>query len=164
MEGNSWLGVALTGSAIINHFLQLYKSICTFSGHTDNKRPNLDLSNGGIGWRGCIVEMFQLKIIPLFPCFKRVTCQEPAPELAFSYIFIHMWWNWWYPFFLFISETTCPVPSKVRRRGQATPSGLYVRHFVFFGRSDLPPQHVWLCHRHPNNNAPTPSPPPKKRA
>ena len=90
------------------------------------------LGNGGIGWRGCVVEMFQLKIIPLFPCFKRVTCQEPAPELAFSYIFIHMWWNWWYPFFLFISETTCPLPSKVRRRGQATPSGLCVRHFVFF--------------------------------
>ena len=124
------------------------------------------LGNGEIGWRGCIVEMFQLKIIPLFPCFKRVTCQEPAPELAFSYIFIHMWWNWWYPFFLFISEMTCPLPSKVRRRGQATPSGLCVRHFVFFGRSDLPPQHVWLCHRHPNNNAPTPPtpPPPKKKS
>ena len=70
-------------------------------------------------------------------------------------------------FLVHISETTCPLPSKVRRRGHATPligSWLYVRHFVFFGRSDLPPQHVWLCHRHPNNNAPTPSPPPKKRA
>ena len=70
------------------------------------------------------------------------------------HIFLFMWWNWWYPFFLFISETTCPVPSKVRRRGHATPSGLYVRHFVFFGRSDLPPQHDWLCHRQPNNNKP----------
>ena len=124
------------------------------------------LGNGGIGWRGCIVEMFQLKIIPLFPCFKRVTCQEPAPELAFSYIFIHMWWNWWYPFFLFISETTCPLPSKVRRRGQATPSGLCVRHFVFFLTQ-------WLAtatclavpqapqQQHPN---PTPPPPPKKKS
>ena len=73
-----------------------------------------------------------------------------------------MWWDWWYPFFLFISETTCPLPSKVRRRGNTTPSGLCVRHFVFFGRSDLPPQHVWLCHRRPNNNNP-PLPQKKRR-
>ena len=39
MDVNSWLGVALPGIPIINHFLQLYKSICAFCRHTDNKRP-----------------------------------------------------------------------------------------------------------------------------
>ena len=70
-------------------------------------------------------------------------------------------------FLVHISETTCPLPSKVRRRGHATPligSWLYVRHFVFFGRGDLPPQHVWLCHRSPNNNNNrSPHPPPQKK-
>ena len=99
------------------------------------------LGNGGIGWRGCIVEMFHLKIIPLFSCFKRVTC--------FFTIFVHRWWNLWYPFFLFISETTFPLPSK---GDMQRPLGYASAILSFLNRDDLPPQHDWLCHRQPNNN------------
>ena len=94
--------------------------------------------------------MFQLKIIPLFSCFERVTCffiyfYSYVVKLTVPIFLIHIW-------------NDLPPPLKVRRREHAAPSGLCVRHFVFFGRSDLPPQHDWLCHKQPNNNKP-----PKKR-
>ena len=97
-----------------------------------------------------IVEMFQLKIIPLFSCFERVTC-------FFIYFYSYVV-KLIVPIFLVHNWNDLPPSLKVRRRGHVAPSGLCVRHFVFFGRSDLPPQHDWLCHKQPNNNKP-----PKKR-
>ena len=54
------------------------------------------LGNRGVGWRGCTVEMFQLKIILPFSCFKRVTCFfiyfcSYVVRLMVPIFFVHIW-------------------------------------------------------------------------
>ena len=54
------------------------------------------LGNGGIDDGACIVEMFQLKIIPLFSCFERVTCffiyfYSYVVKLMVPIFLVHIW-------------------------------------------------------------------------
>ena len=175
MEGNSWLAVALTGSAIINHFLQLYKSICAFSGHTDNKRPNLNLSNvilsclfwgtnGGIEWRWCIVEMFQLKIIPLFPCFKRVTCQEPGAgswTCFFIYLYSHVV-KLMVPIFLVHIWNDLPPPFKSLEEGTRNAFWVMRPPFCLFWTQWLATATCLAVPQAAQQQHPNPPPPKKK--
>ena len=105
MDVNSWLDVALPGIPIINHFLQLYKSICAFCRHTDNKRPPSSL----ISIKTTII--FGISGNLLFHDFRSYVVKFMVPIFL-----VHIW-------------NDLPPPLK---RGHATPSGLCVRHFVFF--------------------------------
>ena len=104
------------------------------------------LGNGGIDDGACIVEMFQLKIIPLFSCFERVTCffiyfYSYVVKLMVPIFLVHIW-------------NDLPRPLKSQEEGTRNAFWVIRPPFCLYGRSDLPTQHDWLCHRQPNNNKP----------
>ena len=114
------------------------------------------LGNGGIDDGACIVEMFQLKIIPLFSCFERVTCffiyfYSYVVKLMVPIFLVHIW-------------NDLPPPFKSQEEGTGNAFWVMRPPFCLFFNAVTCHRNMFCCATGTPTTTPQPHPPPKKKS